>query len=449
MTTTLPACLDYAAVPSLTIRNGTAAATLALALLSAASAAIPLAPSAVAAWWDQATPASRAGLVLRLARALPHLDDLAGASVANPAWRYSIGVPLALASFVVAMRLRRRHRADNTLRAWRSDWRQWRQWCRHNAKPSFNPSAAQLSAFLLSYAPTHKVATIRRLGATLTAMHKAAGFPDPLQQPLHHEVWRDALTPPAAKVRKKRRAKGAASPAPTNSRPATPADRRDEPVDQAEGLRHAMLEQILGAIDPNTRIDARDVALLSCAYDLLGRRAEIVALDVADIAADDKDASGTALIRRSKTDQAGKGKTLFLRPETMDRVRHWLALAEITNGPIFRALPGFAGRGVAAALPPLQPAEVARILRRRVGAVLKDAEGKPLDAVKLFSGHSCRVGAAQDMAEAGATDLDIMLAGRWSSLTMVARYTAKVRAKRGGMAKLSAHQRDGNASEPR
>jgi hypothetical protein len=52
-------------------------------------------------------------------------------------------------------------------------------------------------------------------------------------------------------------------------------------------------------------------------------------------------------------------------------------------------------------------------------------------------------GAAQDPAETGATDLEIMHAGRWRSLAQVARYTAKVRAKFGSMAKLAAKQEAG------
>lgn len=92
-------------------------------------------------------------------------------------------------------------------------------------------------------------------------------------------------------------------------------------------------------------------------------------------------------------------------------------------------------------LPPLAAAEGAsRAPRRRVGAVLKNPDGTTQDAVKLFSGHSCRVGAAQDMAEAGYSDLQIMLAGRWKSIEMVARYTAKIRAKQGAMADLAAKQ---------
>jgi hypothetical protein len=42
--------------------------------------------------------------------------------------------------------------------------------------------------------------------------------------------------------------------------------------------------------------------------------------------------------------------------------------------------------------------------------------------VRRLTGHSMRVGAAQDMAAAGRTLLDIMRAGRWRGLDAVVLY---------------------------
>jgi hypothetical protein len=54
-----------------------------------------------------------------------------------------------------------------------------------------------------------------------------------------------------------------------------------------------------------------------------------------------------------------------------------------------------------------------------------------------ISGHSTRVGAAQDMVRYGVDLTGAMQAGRWSTLTMVARYSARLVAKRGGMAQIT------------
>ncbi len=67
--------------------------------------------------------------------------------------------------------------------------------------------------------------------------------------------------------------------------------------------------------------------------DLLARRSEVVALEVADITYD-RDGTGTAIIRRSKTDQIGRGIELYLSAQTVARLRRWLEAAKITEGAI-------------------------------------------------------------------------------------------------------------------
>ena len=52
-----------------------------------------------------------------------------------------------------------------------------------------------------------------------------------------------------------------------------------------------------------------------------------------------------------------------------------------------------------------------------------------------ISGHSCRVGMAQDLVEKGASMPEVMQAGRWKTPLMVSRYTEKQQASRGAVAK--------------
>ena len=54
---------------------------------------------------------------------------------------------------------------------------------------------------------------------------------------------------------------------------------------------------------------------------------------------------------------------------------------------------------------------------------------------KSFSGHSDRVGMAQDLAAAGVELPALMTAGRWKSSRMPARYTEGQAAGRGAVAK--------------
>ena len=54
---------------------------------------------------------------------------------------------------------------------------------------------------------------------------------------------------------------------------------------------------------------------------------------------------------------------------------------------------------------------------------------------KRFTGHSGRVGMAQDLAKTGAELPALMTAGRWKSSTLPARYTNRQAADRGAVAK--------------
>jgi hypothetical protein len=79
--------------------------------------------------------------------------------------------------------------------------------------------------------------------------------------------------------------------------------------------------------------------LLCVAYDTMARRSELVALDVEDLTPSPNGA-GTALIRRSKTDQAGEGARAYLSKETVRHLLRWLQAGSITDGAVFRRLVG-------------------------------------------------------------------------------------------------------------
>lgn len=441
--------LDLQTLSVAVVRPDASAAELAHALVAMAGQRVPLAYDALDRWWETASGASRHALVFRLAAALSRVDSRSAALVTDARWRASVGLPLALATFVLSSRARAARRAANTRRAQRSDWRLWRRWCKTQAKksagprgdwrieargsfPTFNPSRDQLKAFLAWFGPRHKLASVQRWGASFTAMHADAGFGNPLESPLNKQLWLGAIRVPDPKR-------------------AVAGDRRALPVDQAEGLNRDELEQVLAACDKSL-LGLRDAALLAVTYDLLGRRSEVVALDVGDLKFH-KAGDGVATIRRSKTDQAAEGQMLFLREDTCRRVQRWLSTAQITEGALFRSLRGFASTcRTLAGCKRLPSAEVANIIRRRIakakvfgGLGLSDSE---IDArIRAFSGHSLRVGAAQDMVSAQLQDADILNAGRWKSLTMLTRYTRAQRAGRSAGAKLARQQLSASATK--
>ena len=153
------------------------------------------------------------------------------------------------------------------------------------------------------------------------------------------------------------------------------------------------------------------MAIASVIRDGLLRVSEAAAQARADLSSA-PDGSGVAAIRRSKTDVEAQGQAVYLGRAAM------AALAAVRPAQADGAAPIF---GLAA-----------RQLNRRIQAMARAAglgEG--------FSGHSGRVGMAQDLAASGVELPELMTAGRWKSSRMPARYTERQSAGRGPVARIT------------
>ena len=167
----------------------------------------------------------------------------------------------------------------------------------------------------------------------------------------------------------------------------------------------------------------RDAALVRVMSDALLRVSEAAALDVADVAQPAADI-GTVDIRRSKTDQEARGSVHSIGPETLATVRAWCEAAGISEGPLFRHVDkGGNVRGR------LSVQSLRLIVKRRAGGV-------PSLKGRAVSGHSLRIGAAQSLAEAGATLPEMMQSGRWKNPEMPAHYSRLQRAGQDAVARL-------------
>jgi integrase len=197
---------------------------------------------------------------------------------------------------------------------------------------------------------------------------------------------------------------------------------------QAQAINWPQLQSMVATCG-DTLIDFRDRALMLVAYDTLCRRSELVALRVEDLFSAEN-GMGTALIRRSKTDQEGQGMVRYLARSTMLFLYAWLNNAGIKEGFIFRVIRR--GGHIAHVL---KSGDVAKIFKLRAMAAGLTASG--------ISGHSTRVGAAQDLSAAGMGLIEIMQAGGWRTTQMVARYTENLEPMRGAMAKLAKIQNRG------
>ena len=117
------------------------------------------------------------------------------------------------------------------------------------------------------------------------------------------------------------------------------------------------------------------------------------------VAVNIEDVKSTLTIHSSKTDQEGKGESLYIGDPTRKVIKQYCAAAEIKTGVLFRRI----RRGEHTTAERISVVSARRIIEKRA----KDAgiEG-------FISGHSLRVGTAVSLAQAGATLVDMQTAGQ-------------------------------------
>ena len=303
-------------------------------------------------------------------------------------------------------------RSPGTRRAYASQLDAWAAWTRDEGVAPLPASPETLARFLL-----WRAAFCRRCDD-----QHPGGCPDPRCDPLPARPLAVAsLRVASSAVSFLHRALGLADPAASQAVRDTLrllARELARPQRQAEGLDHVAETAILGALHREERAGripaaraARDRALLLVMRDALLRRSEAAALTWADVEPSPAEGAGLVHVRRSKTDQEGAGAILPLCPET------WAALQAMR--------------------PPEPPPEalIFGIGERQIARRLR-ALGELAGLPRPFSGHSPRVGMAQDMAKEGEGLPAMMQAGRWKRSEMPARYTARLDASEGATARV-------------
>jgi site-specific recombinase XerD len=316
-------------------------------------------------------------------------------------------------------------RAENTRRAYRSDWEDFTVWCRHQGLSPLPASPETVALYLTDCAKGLKPSTLQRRMASISQAHAAAGHTEsPIKSALVRSVWRGI-----------RRDKGVA---PQGKAPALTADIRVM-------VNHLPQGKLLGI---------RDRALLLLGFAGAMRRSELVGLDVEDVLETEEGLVVT--IRRSKTDQEGMGRKIGIpygsHPPTcpVRTLRAWKSAAALAlakqerkaegkarnapennshiykegeppfegdiaplTGPLFRAV----DRHGNVSRERLSDQSVARVVKRALKAAGRDAE-----AVAKFAGHSLRAGLATSAAMAGASERSIQDQTGHKSLTILRRY---------------------------
>jgi site-specific recombinase XerD len=283
--------------------------------------------------------------------------------------------------------------AANTRRAYEGQWETFTRWCADAGLPSLPADPGTISAYLAYLADNgKKPATIDSARAAIRKYHEGAGVPDPTSSPLVKQTLKGI-----------RREKGTA---PAQKAPALTADMR-RLVASIPNIKTAKGQ------DRHPLCTLRDKALLLLGFATGSRRSELVSLTVEDL---QETAKGLLVtIRRSKTDQEGKGMVKgVVRGEHADTcpvsaLLEWIQAAGITSGPVFRNITKGGKLGEQ-----LTPQTVALIMKAAAVAA-------KLDPAK-YSGHSLRAGMVTQAAMNGMTVTDIMRHTGHRSPETVTRY---------------------------
>lgn len=283
-----------------------------------------------------------------------------------------------------ALRFARASKSAATIRAYRSDWRDFTAWCECRDLQALPAAPATVALYVTDLAGWAKVSTIGRRLSAIAEAHHLAGESSPTQDPRVRTTMAGI-----------RRTLGVAQ----------------------EGKQPILTEQLRAMVAPLSEdrlLDVRDRALLLVGFAGAFRRSEIVGLDVADIS---NGSDGlTVLLRRSKTDQEGQGRKVGIpygsNPATcpVRAYRAWLDASGVTSGPAFRPV----GRGNTVGAGRLHDRGVAMAVKRRLAAAMIDPAS--------YAGHSLRSGLATSAARAGASERSIMAQTGHKSLPMVRRY---------------------------
>ena len=282
--------------------------------------------------------------------------------------------------------------APNTVRAYRVDMLEFVAYCQGRGCCPWPADPMDVAAFLLRAGEQGiKMSTVKRKMSSISAIHRLSYLTDPTKHP---EV--------KLAMRKIARTLGGR-------------------FQQAYPVNYALLLRLLAVCGNDTQ-GLRNQLLLRLAYDSLRRRSELVSLRIEDIHWS-TDHLASIELRKSKTDPFGTGVWLHLNTQTSHALEAWLAHTQLRDGLILRGLEPVGGLTDG-----LSASHVNRIFKS-----LARQAGLSDQIIAGVSGHSMRVGGAQDLLRQGATLPQIMVKGGWSKTDTVMRYMEQIRSSPVGL----------------
>jgi len=279
-------------------------------------------------------------------------------------------------------------KANNTVRAYKSDFKDFELFCVQNGLKSL-PSEPKIVSLYLTHLSTKdaKMSTLKRRIVSIGVIHKLKGY---YLDTKHPSIIENIM----GIKRRKGNIQIAKKPLLINS-----------------------LKQIINVIDDQNKEEInkfRDRSIILIGFSGGFRRNEIVSLDYDDL---DFVPEGLKInIKRSKTDQFGEGfvKALpyFDRSQYCPVVslKKLIEISKINSGPVFRRFV----KGSKLSENRLTDQTVALLIKKYLNLAGINS--------KNYSGHSLRSGFATSAAESGAEERNIMAMTGHKSTEMVRRY---------------------------
>ena len=279
-------------------------------------------------------------------------------------------------------------KANNTVRAYKSDFNDFGLFCAQNGFKSL-PTEPKIVSLYLTYLSTKdsKMSTLRRRLVSIGVIHKLKGH---YLDTKHPSIIENIM---GIKRRKGNIQKGK-KPILINS-----------------------LKKIINAIDEQKTDEIkkiRDRSIILIGFSGGFRRNEIVSLDYDDL---DFVPEGLKItLKRSKTDQFGEGTLKGLPYFDSSQycpvlsLKKWIETSNINSGPLFRRF----SKGSKLTENKLTDQTVALLIKKYLNLAGIDS--------KNYSGHSLRSGFATSAAESGAEERSIMAMTGHKSTEMVRRY---------------------------
>ena len=279
-------------------------------------------------------------------------------------------------------------KANNTVRAYKSDFNDFGLFCAKNGFKSL-PTEPKIISLYLTYLSTKniKMSTLKRRLVSISVIHRLKGHYVDTKHPSIIE-----------NIMGIKRRKGS-------------TQRGKKPI------LINNLKTIINVIDEYNKEEIkrlRDRSIILIGFSGGFRRNEIVSIDYDDL---DFVQEGLKMnVRRSKTDQFGEGFVKAL-PYFNNQLycpvvslKDWLNISKIASGPVFRRF----NKGSSLSEKRLTDQSVALLIKEYLNLAGIDS--------KNYSGHSLRSGFATSAAESGAEERNIMAMTGHKSTEMVRRY---------------------------